>query len=182
MTFPTSIYAGDTVSWSEDNAPDTSTGVSYWFRTDAASGATVAGSWDGEKWQFVLSAAISATFVAGNWAYQAVATTPDGSFTIDAGAFTVKQSLAFSANPTAIETRSPAKIRLAEVEAAIDKLATGAQEYRIGSRVFKRPDLDKLMAHRDQLKADVAREKVAEDLKAGRGDGRRLYVRFPGGW
>lgn len=182
MTIPATIYAGDSVSWSIEDAPESATGLTFYLRTNAASGAAVSGSWDGSVWQFSISAAISAGFIAGTWSYQAQATTPDGTFTIDTGTFTVKQSLSFTGNATAVDLRSTAKMRLDEVEAAIHALATGSQEYRIGIRTYKRPELQQLMAHRDQLKADVAREKIAEDLKAGRGDGRRLFVRFPGGW
>jgi hypothetical protein len=44
--------------------------------------------------------------------------------------------------------------------------------------MVKRADLADLIAWRDRLKADVAREKLAENVVNGKGDGRSLYIRF----
>jgi len=80
---------------------------------------------------------------------------------------------------------SPVEQRLIDletVEAAIHTLITGAQEYRIGTptggRMVKRADLAQLIQWRDQLKAEIARDRMANSLNNGLGDGRTLYVRF----
>ncbi len=80
---------------------------------------------------------------------------------------------------------TPAAQRLADLEAvevAIRTLISGAQEYRIGTptggRMVKRADLAQLIQWRDQLKAEIARDRMANSLNAGRGDGRSLYIRF----
>jgi hypothetical protein len=44
----------------------------------------------------------------------------------------------------------------------------------------RRVELPALIAWRDRLKAEVAREKRAEMIAQGLGDPRRLYVRFTG--
>ena len=80
---------------------------------------------------------------------------------------------------------TPAETRLVDlegVEEAIRALIGGAQEYRIGTptggRMVKRADLAQLIAWRNQLKAEVARDRMANSLIDGRGDGRSLYIRF----
>jgi hypothetical protein len=44
--------------------------------------------------------------------------------------------------------------------------------------MVKRADLAQLIQWRDQLKAEIARDRMANSLNAGRGDGRSLYIRF----
>lgn len=80
---------------------------------------------------------------------------------------------------------SPVEQRLIDletVELAIRTLISGAQEYRIGTptggRMVKRADLAQLIQWRDQLKAEIARDRMASSLSNGTGDGRSLYIRF----
>ncbi len=181
MAFPSQIYVGDAVSWTDTVAP-TAASFTYYFRTNAASGATVAGTLSNGVWSFALSAATTSSFATGQWFYQAVSTTAGAPTTHYTGDFIVSPSLSYAGAPTALDLRSQAEIDLVAVEAAIRALATGAQEYRIGTptggRMVKRADLAQLIAWRDRLKADIAREKLAENVANGKGDGRSLYVRF----
>lgn len=181
MTFPPEIHVGDAVSWT-DTLALTATSYSYYFRTNAASGATASGTLSGDAWTFTLPAVTTAAFATGQWYYQAVSITSTTPTTVRTGGFIVSPSLAYAGSPTALDLRSQAQIDLEAVEAAIRALTTGAQEYRIGTptggRMVKRADLAQLIAWRDRLKADVAREKLAENVVNGKGDGRSLYVRF----
>ncbi|MEK4882341.1 MULTISPECIES: hypothetical protein [Paenibacillus] len=45
--------------------------------------------------------------------------------------------------------------QLVEVEKAISAILGGAQEYRIGSRSIKRPDLGKLYEERNRLEQEI---------------------------
>lgn len=181
MAFPPEIYAGDAVSWTDTLAPS-ATSYTYYFRTNAASGATVAGTLSNGIWTFTLPALTTAAFSTGQWFFQAVSVTDSAPTTVRTGSFTVSPSLTYAGAPAALDLRSQAQIDLEAVEAAIRALTTGAQEYRIGTptggRMVKRADLAQLIAWRDRLKADVAREKLAENVVNGKGDGRSLYVRF----
>ena len=181
MAFPAKIYVGDAVTWTDTLAP-TATSYTYYFRTNAASGASAAGTLSAGVWTFTLAAATTAAFSTGQWFYQAVSVTASQPSTEVTGGFIVAASLAYAGSPTALDLRSQAQIDLDAVEAAIRALATGAQEYRIGTptggRMVKRADLAELIAWRDRLKADVAREKLAENVVNGKGDGRSLYIRF----
>ena len=178
MTFPSSIYAGDSIQWEEDDFSTDITSVVYYFRTNDSSGASVSGTLSNFVWSFSLSSAVSAGMTPGFWNFQAIAQTPAGSATVRTGSFTVVASLAFSGTAIALDSRSTARRRLDEAQEAAHKLATGSKEYRIGTRTYKREDLDKLNQYIDLLKADVARESIAEKIKSGQGDPRRVFVRF----
>ena len=77
---------------------------------------------------------------------------------------------------------------MAAVEDAIRALVAGAQEYRIGTgtgnggRMVRKADLATLIEWRDRLKAEVAKEKRADEIANGKGDPNKLYVRFTPSW
>jgi hypothetical protein len=181
MAFPSEIRAGDAIEWTDELAPAANTYI-YYFRTNAASGATVSGTLSSGIWTFTLSSGTTGAFTPGQWFYQAISTTASAPLTERSGGFTVLPSLAFTGSATAVELRSQAQRDLESTEEAIRALVSGAQEYRIGTptggRMVKRADLAQLIQWRDLLKADVAREKLAENVANGKGDGRSLYIRF----
>jgi hypothetical protein len=181
MALPTQIYAGDAVTWTDELVPSASSYV-YYFRTNAASGATASGTLSGGIWSFTLPANVTTNFTPGQWFYQAVSSTAGLPVTQRTGGFEVLRSLAYAGSATAIDLRSQAEIDLATVEEAIRTLVGGAQEYRIGTptggRLVKRADLAQLIAWRDRLKADLTRERIAQNIANGKGDGRQLFVRF----
>ncbi len=59
--------------------------------------------------------------------------------------------------------------QLVEIQNAISAILGGAQEYRIGNRSLKRPDLTTLYKERDRL------EKEISSLESGRGMFRQVY-------
>lgn len=181
MAPPTQIYAGDAVTWTDELVPSAASYV-YYFRTNAASGATASGTLSSGIWSFSLAANVTANFTPGQWFYQAISVTAGISATQRTGGFEVLRSLAFTGSATALDLRSQAEIDLSAVEEAIRTLIGGAQEYRIGTptggRLVKRADLAQLIAWRDRLKADLARERIAQNIANGKGDGRQLFVRF----
>lgn len=180
---PSQFSAGDQVVWTQELAPDGTTALVAYLRTNAASGATIAATGPvSGVWTFTLPAATTAAMAPGRWRLQEVATVNGEPKTINNGSFSVLQSLAYTGTPTAVDLRTEAQIQLDETEQAIRALVRGAQEYWIGSgdngRKVRRADLDQLIAWRDRLKGIVASEKRAEDIANGLGDSRRLYVRF----
>ena len=48
------------------------------------------------------------------------------------------------------------KQQLAQINLAIEKIETGAQEYNVGSRSLKRGDLSALYSERRRLKQEIA--------------------------
>lgn len=181
MALPPQIYAGDTVKWTDTTAL-TATTYTYYFRTNDVSGATAAGTLSGGTWNFTLAANTTAALALGQWYYQAISVSNSEPTTQRTGGLVVLRSLTYSGQATALDLRSQAETDLIAVEAAIRALVSGAQEYRIGTptggRLVKRAELAQLIAWRDRLKADIAREKLAENVANGKGDGRSLYIRF----
>lgn len=180
---PATFTAGDLVTWTQEAAPAGTTAITAYLRTNAASGATLAASGPvNGVWTFTLPSATSTQLAPGEWRLQEVAIVNGSPVTVNNASFTITPSLAYTGSPTAVDLRSQAEKDLADVEAAIRSLTTGAQEYWIGSggngRKVRRADLAELIKWRDRLKAQVAAEKRAEDIANGLGDGRRLYVRF----
>ena len=82
--------------------------------------------------------------------------------------------------PGAFDDRSRAEVDLEKVETAIRTLATGGmvQEYTIGGRNLKRYKMGELLQLRDNLKAEVDRERRAEKVRQGLGNPGVTRVRF----
>jgi hypothetical protein len=181
-TIPAEFRAGDFVSWIETEAPTSTTAITVYLRTSAASGATVNATADGSDWKFEIAAATTAALTAGNYLAQFVATVATKPITYREARFKVLRNLAYTGGVTAIETRSAARIRLDNVEAAIDALTGGAQEYQIGvgsgGRMVRKADLRALIEWRDRLKAEVRAEERADAIANGNGDPNSLFIRF----
>ena len=179
---PSEFRAGDSVSWTEHDAPTGTTAIRVYLRTNAASGATIDATASGNDWVFEIPTATTTALTAGSYLAQFVATVATKPVSYREARFQVLPSLAYTGSPTAIETRSAAKIRLDSVEAAIDALTTGAQEYQIGigsgGRRVRRDDLKDLIEWRDRLKAEVYAEERANAIANGKGDPNTLYTRF----
>ena len=188
MQIPATIRAGDTVKWRDEagtdnlgNAIDSgSWTLTYYLRTNTASeGATVVGVADGQGWAFTLAAATTAGFDAGQWFWQAVATSGSEKVTLGAGQLEVLAALEYSGTPGAFDGRSQAQKDLDAVQTAIRGLISGgAKQYTIGSRSFTKVDLAELMERESRLKAEVKREQKAELIANGLGNPHNLFVRF----
>lgn len=181
-TIPSSIRAGDYVSWLETEAPVGTTAIRAYLRTSFPTGAALDAVAEGTDWKFELLAVTSAALNAGNYLAQFVATVAGNPITYREARFEVLPSLAYTMSPIAIETRSAARIRLDNVEAAIDALTAGAQQYQIGvgssGRMVRKADLKDLIEWRDRLLAQVRAEERADDIANGKGDPNALYTRF----
>jgi len=192
VVFPSKIRSGDLIEWRDPattdvfgdpiNSPDWT--VVYYLRTNKTKfGATVSSSAYGDGFQFNIPAATTATFVDGNWFFQAVASKTGTliSKTIGTGTFEVLPSLAFTGtNPKAFDGRSDAEKTLDLIKTAIDNILKGGaiQEYKIGTRTAKKYDMAELQVLKGEYAAMVAREKQAENKANGLGNTRAMYVRF----
>jgi hypothetical protein len=183
MGLPESFRAGDSLEWDEAAAGSVSSNngwaLNVYFRK-AAAGITAVGTANASGgWDLALTAATTAGMSSGEWSWQAQVSKASAVTTLSAGRLTVLQSLAYSGSPSAFDDRSEAEAELAEVRAAIRAIVVrGAAQYTIGSRSYSSLDLGRLTERESQLKAIVARERVAARLAAGLGDPRDCYVRF----
>lgn len=189
MNIPATIRAGDTVKWRDDAGVDNlgneissaSWALTYYLRTNTASeGATVVGAAYGTGWEFTVAAGSSAGFDAGDWYWQAIATSGGDKVTLGAGQLSVLAALEYSGTPGAFDGRSQVQRDLDAVQAAIRALVAGGavQQYSIGSRSLTKMRLQELMELESKLKAEVKREQMAELIANGLGNPHNLFVRF----
>ena len=188
MKIPSQIRAGDTIKWRDEAGVDNlgneitsaSWTLTYYLRTNTASeGATVVGSAYGTGWELTIAAATSAGFDAGDWYWQAIATSGSEKVTLGAGQLEVLAALSYAGTPGAFDGRSQAQQDLDAVQAAIRSIVSGgAKQYTIGSRSFTKLDLSELMERESKLKAEVKREQMADLIANGLGNPHNLFVRF----
>ena len=176
---PAEFTAGDRVEWQEVEAPEGTTAITAYLRTNAANGLMLLGvaTADPLVWDFEISSASSATMQPQAWQAQIVATVGADTYTVRTTSFTVLPSLAYTGTATALDLRSQLERDLETVEAGIRALVGGAQEYYVGTgtggRRVRRADLAELIKWRDRLRAEIAAEKASE-----LGLDRKVYVRF----
>lgn len=186
---PKLVYAGDTVIFdvpaftnSVGTQIDSGTYTLKWYaRTNVNhEGATITGTAQGDGWRITVPAATTTDFDAGTWTWQAVASYSTEQYTAGRGQFTVKATAVYSGQPGAFDDRSRAEVDLEKVETAIRTLASGGmvQEYTIGGRNLKRYKMGELLQLRDNLKAEVDRERRAEKVRQGLGNPGVTRVRF----
>jgi hypothetical protein len=189
VKIPAQIRAGDTIKWRDDAGVDnlgneissSTWTLTYFLRTNTASeGATVVGVAYGTGWEFTIAAATSADFDAGEWYWQAQATSGSDKVTLGAGQLQVLAALSYTGTPSAVDGRSQAQQDLDAVQAAIRAIVAGgvAKEYTIGNRNLKKYDMADLLQLEAKLKAEVKREQMAELIANGLGNPHNLFVRF----
>jgi hypothetical protein len=189
MRIPSTIRAGDTITWRDDatvdnlgNAITSSTHtLRYYLRTNTASeGATVTAAAFGNGWESTISATTSAAFDAGTWYWQAIASAGSSVITIGVGQLAVVAALAYTGTPAAVDGRSQAEQDLAAVQTAIRSIISGGgvQKYTIGSRSVEKMKLEDLLTLESRLKAEVAREQKANAIANGLGNPHAMFVRF----
>lgn len=190
MNIPSEIRAGDTIKWRDGPTTDNFGNdiksdewtLKYFLRTNQAPTAfNTTGAIYNQGWEFTISATDSATFDAGTWYWQAIATKAAESLTLGYGSLTVEASLSYTGSGNLkFDGRSQAKKDLEAVQTAIRTLLAGGavQEYRIGNRNLKRYDLADLIQLEGRLKAEVKREEQAELIANGLGNPRNMFVRF----
>lgn len=189
MNIPSEIRAGDTIQWRDVEGVDNlgnaissaSWTLTYYLRTNTASeGATVVGTAYGTGWEFTIAAGTSSGFDAGQWYWQALATSGTSKVTLGSGQLTVLATLSYAATPGAFDGRTQAQQDLDAVQAAIRAIVAGgvAKEYTIGNRNLKKYDMADLLQLEAKLKAEVKREQMADLIANGLGNPHNLFVRF----
>ena len=186
---PSTIRAGDTVRWraaeTVDNLGNAVTSadwaLTYYLRANTAGeGATITATAAATGWEAVIPAVTSASFDAGQWFWQAIASSGSDKLTLGAWQVTVLAALDYSGTPGAFDGRTQAEQDLVAVQAAIRALISGGavKQYSIGNRSLTKYDLKDLVMLESQLKAQVKREQAAQLAANGLGNPHNLFVRF----
>lgn len=180
-TEPTAFTAGDTVSWTRTLADyPASAGwvLSYTF-INASAKFSATGTASGDDHAITLSAAATAEFAAGDYAWQSRVTKGAESYTLATGRTIVKPSFAALAT---LDSRSPARRALEAMESAYIAYLSNSQghvaEYEIAGRRMKFRNAAEIWQQIEKLRAEVAKEDDAARLAAGLKPRRRLLVRF----
>ena len=106
-TIPSEFTAGDRITWQEEEAPEGTTAITAYLRTNAANGLMLLGvaTDDPCVWDFEISSASSATMQPQAWQAQIVATVGADTYTVRTTSFPVLPSLAFTGTAEAIDLR-----------------------------------------------------------------------------
>lgn len=175
-TEPTILTQGERMEWTRSFAdyPATEYDLQYRFRGNGT-GINVDAVADGDSFVAEVTAAQSATMAAVKYAWQAWLTEiadPTNTFEIESGSTDIQRGFT-EGSTTAIDLRTPAKIMLDSIDAAITAFATGngVTEYEIetpaGRRRVKRSDTATLSAERKYWAGIVANEQLKERMKNG---------------
>jgi len=186
-SFPEIITAGTTVNWEDTsatvgfdvNATSADWTLTYYLRTNTAGeGATVVGSAYNQGWRFTIASSVSTNFDKGNWSWSALISKGSESYPLGDGDFKVKESLAYTGTPAALDNRTDNEKARDNIKTALTKFADGAQEYSVSGRSYKRASIPDLHIELNRLNAEILRESVGEKVKQGLGNPNRFMVRF----
>jgi hypothetical protein len=175
MTEPSAIVKGERIEWTKTytdfSAEDYD--LQYRFRGNGP-GVNVDAITDGTDFVAEVTAAQSTTLTAGKYRWQAWLTeigNTTNTFIVGEGVVTVKTGFT-EASTAAIDMRTPEKIALDAINAALANAATSDQlEYEVttpaGSRRIKRMSRSELIELQKHYAAIVSRQNLAERLKNG---------------
>ena len=167
-TEPTSIRAGDSAIWtiSDTSYPaGAGWGLTYTF-INAAGKFSITSTASGNDHAVHVLPAVTALYVAGDYAWQCVASNGTDATTIRTGSITVVASFAGAA---ALDARSHAEKTLAALEAWIETHSLAVAEYEIAGRRMKHIPITDLLKLRDQYRREV---------RGQGGNSGRVYLRF----
>jgi hypothetical protein len=167
---PAQFTAGDSVIWTDTVFADASGGtgdsttysLQYVFASLMIAPITVASVAQGSGWQTTISKTVSATFVAGDYSWEAQASSSSNRFTIANGRVTVKPD--FATVGAGYDGRTKAQIALDQARAAFANFsATGGRvrSYTIGHRSMTFDDLAQIQTQVTYWEIQVESEKNA---------------------
>jgi len=177
---PSRIVAGDSASWTKDlpqYLPASGWVLTYAIVRDGIR-LSVVGTDNGDgKHLVTLSAATTATYAAGQYAWQAYVTKSSTSerYTVASGQMKVEANFATGA----VDGRSHVQRTLDALEATLEGRASSDQlAYSIGGRSISKMNPEQLLQWRDKYKAEVAAEEKAQKIAAGMGATGTIRVRM----
>jgi hypothetical protein len=184
MNIPSTVHAGDTISWNESLAdyPASSYNLAFDLRSYDCPPITITASANGNDHAISCNAATTKGWKAGIYAWQAYAYTgspPDFTtkVTLQRGTIEIRPDLTgFSATG---DPRSHVKKVLDALEAVIEGKATSDQlSYSIAGRSISKMSPTEILQWRDLYKTEYQREMDAEKISQGIESPRRIGVRF----
>lgn len=186
-TEPTRITQGERIEWTKTlpDYPASEWTLAYRFRSSAGPGFNVTATADGDDHDLAITKTVSAGVPAGRVDWQSwVTEIADSNNTKMIGSGRATVIVGFTADAkAAVELRSPAKIALDAIVAAISEKATKDQlEYELttpaGSRKVKRMSMKDLLDAQKHFAGIVAAENARERARQGKSFGQQVLVRM----
>ena len=182
-TEPTEIRAGTFVQWKRADLADTYDPtlyeLKYVFRDREGGSHTfsVTATDSGGDFLIQIPTATSADYKDGeyNWDAEIRRLSDSEIVVVESGRLTVTVDIDVNAS----DNRSKAEKMLEQVEDLLQgKFVNDVASYSIAGRSLTKMSIDQLLDARNQLRAEVAKEKRQEDIKNGRGNRSKIKVRF----
>lgn len=186
MKIPSEITAGDSLTWEDDpttdnlgNTIDSTWTLKYAFQQSGVANISVTSTANGSGWTTTIPKASSATWAqTAKVFWQAYAESGTSRVTLGSGSLKVNPNV--STATTSTELRSQTQQDLDAVELAIRTMVSGGAvaEYTIHGRTLRKIPLAELRILRNELKAQLIREKKAQNIANGLGNPSNIYIRF----
>ncbi len=175
---PASLVAGDLWAWERDLSADypASTWNGVWYFENAYKTFSVTAVASGDVFTASHAAATTAGYKPGRYRWQFVVTNGSDRRSIEQGYLEVTPDPA-AAGTT--DRRTHARRVLDAIEATIEGSASNDQlSISLGGRSLARRSLSELLELRTQYRLEVQEEESAEDVAAGLGSKKRIFVRL----
>jgi hypothetical protein len=180
MNIPSTLRIGDTWSWTDslDDYPSPTWTLKYALRKHDESVIDITGTEDGTDHSLDVTAAVSAGYVPGEYAWSAFVEDGSGAslerHTVGSG--TVKLLPSIHAATSATDLRTYAQKMLDAIEAVMFGRATHADlSLTINGKAIQYMKPKELREERAYFQSEVAKEQRAE---SGKNPGRRIMTRF----
>ena len=176
MSEPSTIFAGDTLTWSKslEDYPASAWTLTYSFVRQGKS-ISVTASAEGNAHRVSVAASTTATWLPGTYLWTSYATSGSERYTVETGELVIKP------NPAAggYDTRSYVKRVLDAIEALIEgRAAADVDSYSIGGRSLSKMPIAELLKWRSQYRREYQAEQSADRLARGLGSGRKILTRL----
>jgi hypothetical protein len=180
---PADLTAGDSASWTR-TLPDYPASAGWtlsYTMINAVAKITLNSVANGDDYAVSIAANDSASWVAGDYDWQAYVTRNDERVTVGRGRVRILPNLAAA---TTLDNRSTMRRALEALEAAYFDYISNHQghlmEYQIAGRTVKFRNAADIWMQIEKLRKEVAKEDAAARLAAGLPSRRRVLVRFGG--
>ena len=177
-TEPTTIRAGDLLSWSKSLAdyPANDGWALAYTLINGSTKLTINASASGADHLVSVAAATSAAYAAGSYSWMARVTKGTEIYTVDTGSMQILPNLAAL---TTYDGRSHAKVMVEAIEAAIQGRASSVQlRMAINNRSIEYLSPTELIRWLSFYRAEVAKEAQAETIRKTGVNPRNIGVRF----
>lgn len=173
---PADITAGDTLSWqiTLGDYPASASWVLHYTLISAANKYTLDGTASGDDHIIAATAAATASYVAGEYSWQAYVTKAAERYTVGTGSITIQPNLAALAG--GYDNRSHVKKTLDAIESWLENKNPAVSEYEIAGRRMRYIPIPDLLKLRDRYKMELRAEEAAKS--SGIAGKNKLQVRF----